>query len=109
SAVETDRTPASRKVLQGAVEISVTIISSRWQPVPIESFASQGSVSRERNVSSSVDPEGLRFSDTQSANSGVIAARLQVTQDVAFRASRSEGFYPPDWQDVGLPVTPFDL
>lgn len=109
SSGEADRVPASRKVLQGALEISVPIITSRWHPVPVESFEIQGSVSRERNVSSSVDPDGLRFSDTQSASSNVIAGRLQVTRDVAFRASWSEGFYPPNWPDVGLPVTPFTL
>jgi outer membrane receptor protein involved in Fe transport len=109
STVQVERTPASRKVLQGALEISIPIISSRWHPLPIESLELQGSVSRERDVSSSVDPDDLRFSNTQSATSKVIAARMQVTQDIAFRASWSEGFYPPNWQDVGFPVTPFTL
>jgi outer membrane receptor protein involved in Fe transport len=35
----------------------------------------------------------------------VIAGRLQVTRDLAFRASHSEGFYPPDWNEVSAPTT----
>jgi len=97
-------TPATRKVLQGAVEISIPIISRLWQPLPIESFELQGSFSREKDRSSSVDPDDLPFSDEQSASSSVIAARLQLTRDVAFRGSYSEGFFPPEWSAVGTPI-----
>ncbi|HEY8509244.1 MAG TPA: TonB-dependent receptor [Steroidobacteraceae bacterium] len=107
--VDSSRTPATRRVVQGGIEISIPIISNQWRPIPIRSLELQGSLSRERHVSSSVNQDDERFSDTKSASSGVIAARMQVTQDVAFRASWSEGFYPPDWQDVGMPVTTFTL
>ena len=109
SSVNASSTPASRKVFQGGLEISIPIISSLWRPVPIESLELQGSISRERHVSSSIDDNGDPFSNTQSANSRVIAVRLQLTQDVAFRSSYSEGFYPPDWDTVGQPVTKITL
>jgi hypothetical protein len=97
-------TPVRRKVLQGAIELSIPIISREWRPVPVESFEIQASYSRENNTSSSVEA-GVPFENRQGASSGVIAARLQLTQDIAFRASYSEGFYPPDWSAVGLPIT----
>lgn len=105
STVDASRTPATRRVLQGGVEISIPVISNLWRPIPIRSLELQGSLSRERHVSSSVNSDDERFTDKKSASSGVIATRMQVTEDVAFRASWSEGFYPPDWNDVGLPVT----
>ena len=104
SVAEMTRTPATRKVLQGALEISIPIISSRWRPLPIEALELQGSISRERHVSSSVNDEDTPFSYRKSASAGVIAMRLQATKDIALRASYSEGFYPPDWHDVGMPV-----
>ncbi len=98
------RTPVRRKVLQGAVELSIPIISRLWRPIPIESFEIQASYSRENNTSSSVSSEGP-FEYKQSATNGVLAGRLQLTRDIAFRASYSEGFYPPDWSAVGLPIS----
>jgi hypothetical protein len=91
-------------VVQGAVEISIPIISREWRPIPIESFEIQASYSRENNTSSSVESD-VPFENKQSASSGVIAGRLQLTKDIAFRASYSEGFYPPDWSAVGLPIS----
>src|SRR5262249_37599814 len=48
---------------------------------------------------------GVPFENKQGASSGVLAGRLQLTQDIAFRGSYSEGFYPPDWSAVGLPIS----
>lgn len=100
---------ATRKIWQGAVELSVPVISSRWRPLPVESLELQGSISTERDTTGGLDSSGVPFSNKQSADSRVIAAKLQITRDVALRASYSEGFYPPEWGDVSLPLTTFML
>ena len=101
---------ATRKIWQGALEISVPVIGGHWRPVPfIEAFELQGSVSHERDTSAGTDANGDPFTNRQSASSSVVAGRLQLTPTLAFRASYSEGFYPPDWSDVSLPTTSFSL
>jgi iron complex outermembrane receptor protein len=104
-----DSTPGSRKIWQGALELTVPVITSKWRPLPVESFEIEASMAKERDTSSSVNSNDEPFSNEQSATSGVLAGRLQVTRDVAFRASYSEGFYPPNWQDVGSPVSSFSI
>ncbi|MBL9206715.1 MAG: TonB-dependent receptor [Opitutaceae bacterium] len=102
-------TTVDRKIWQGAVELSAPVISEKWRPIPIHSLDLQGSVSRERDLSGGVDSNLKPFENKQSATSSVVAAKLQVTRDIAFRASYSEGFYPPEWSDVSLPVTPMTV
>jgi outer membrane receptor protein involved in Fe transport len=102
-------TPATREVWQGALEISVPVISDQWRPLPIKSLELQGSLSSERSVSSSINEQDLPFTFRKSASSGVIATKAQLTPDIALRASYSEGFYPPDWSAVGQPQTSFTI
>lgn len=102
-------TAATRKIWQGALEFSVPVISASWRPIPVESLELQGSLSRERDNTGGVDSNGDPFTNKQSANSSVAAVKLQLTHDIALRASYSEGFYPPEWSDVSLPITQFSL
>ena len=104
-----DSTPGSRKIWQGALELSIPVITSKWRPLPVDSFEIEASVAKENDTSSSINSDGDPFTNKQSATSSVIAGRLQVTRDVAFRASYSEGFFPPDWGDVGAPVSSFSI
>ena len=41
----------------------------------------------------------------------VAAMKLQFTRDIALRASFTEGFYPPDWNDLSdaVPVSPTNV
>jgi iron complex outermembrane receptor protein len=99
----------TRKIWMGALEVSGPIIGPKWRPLPVESFEVQASVSFERaksGVHSSMAPS---FINRQSADSRVLAGKLQITRDVAVRASYSEGFYPPEWGTVSQPVTTFQL
>jgi outer membrane receptor protein involved in Fe transport len=97
-------TVGSRRVWQGALEVSLPVISKKWHPLPVDSFDLQGSFSRENDNTTGL-ASGTPFVNKQSASSSVIAGRLQVTRDIAFRGSYSEGFYPPNWGDVSLPVS----
>lgn len=99
-------TPATRDVWQGAVELSVPVISKDWRPLPIDSLELQGSVSSERSTSSSLNGT-VPFEYRKSASSSVVAAKAQIVKDFALRASYSEGFYPPEWGAVGQPQTSF--
>lgn len=100
---------ASRKIWQGALEFSVPVIGGQWRPVPIDSFEIQGSFSRERDTTAGIDDNDEPFATKQASNSSVIATKLQLTRDIAFRASYSEGFYPPEWSAVSLPTTQFSI
>jgi len=100
---------ATRKIWQGALEFSVPVIGGQWRPVPIESFEIQGSFSRERDTTAGIDDNDEPFANKQASNSSVIATKLQLTRDLALRASYSEGFYPPEWSAVSLPTTQFSL
>lgn len=95
----------ARRVYQGALEFSVPVLGKNWRPLPVDSFEIQGSTSRENNTSTGISSAGLPFVNKKNANSSVIAGKLQVTRDIAFRASYSEGFYPPDWSDVSAPIS----
>jgi outer membrane receptor protein involved in Fe transport len=99
------RRVSSRGVTQGALEVVIPVIGKKWRPVPVQSFEIQGSYSREDNNTSGLTTAGVPFTNKQSSDSSVIAGRLQITRDLAFRASHSEGFYPPDWNEVSAPTT----
>lgn len=99
---------ATRKIWQGALEFSVPVIGGSWRPVPIESLELQGSFSRERDITAGFAADEP-FTNKQASNSSVIATKLQLTRDLALRASFSEGFYPPEWGAVSLPTTQFSL
>jgi iron complex outermembrane recepter protein len=96
-------TESSRNIWQGAVELSLPIISEKWRPIPVEGFEVQGSASQERNTT--MRPGAV--DNKQTGDSSVIAAKLQLTKDIAFRASYSEAFAPPDWGNVLNPASSF--
>jgi len=98
-------THGTRQIWMGAIELSVPVIGPRWRPVPIESFEIQGSIALERDESGMHYPTAPSFVSELSADNSVVAAKLQITRDVALRASYSEGFYPPEWGAVSQAVS----
>lgn len=97
---------SARAIWQGAVEVSIPIIGKTWRPIPVDSFSLQGSASYEANDTSGINPSsGLPFSNKKQSHSNVIAGKLQLTRDVALRASYSEGFFPPNWGNLSAPIT----
>ncbi|MBI2513113.1 MAG: TonB-dependent receptor [Opitutae bacterium] len=101
----------SRSIWQNAVEFSVPVIGPQWRPIRIESFELQGSASYETDTTVSNTSNGL-FSPmryVRHADSEVIAGKIQLTPDVAFRASYSTAFYPPGWSAVTQPQFSFPL
>ena len=86
------------------MEISIPIIDKNWRPIPIESFSLQGSASKEINDTYGT-LGGVTGKTTKKANSSVVAGKLQLTKDVALRASYSEGFFPPTYSQVASPTT----
>ncbi len=92
----------SRNVWQNALEINMPVIGKAWRPIPIQSLELQGSVSYEtdKTTTSTITSSGSLYKYTRNAASEVIAAKLQLTSDLAFRASYSSAFYPPGWGNV---------
>ncbi len=99
---------SKRTTWQSAAEAVVPVISRAWRPIPIEAFDLNLSASHETNDSGGQNQSSQRTFDAASKASStyVIAGKLQLTRDIAFRASFTEGFYPPDWNDVSDLVTP---
>lgn len=89
-----------RNFWQNALELSIPIIGKEWRPIPIESFEIQGSASHETIDTTSNSTSASPISFTRRASSNAIAAKLQATRDIAFRASYSSAFYPPAWASV---------
>lgn len=104
-------TVASRDTWQAAVEVVVPVISPKWRPMPVEALDLNLSASTERfnaaghNQSSQQD---FGFSSKR-GDTYVAAAKLQLTRDIAVRASYSLGVYPPDWNDLSDPIFSFSL
>lgn len=97
-------TDSRRDIQQGAAEISIPVIDKNWRPVPIDSLAIQASTSQEINDTYGL-LGGVRSKTRNRANSNVVATKLQLTRDIAFRASYSEGFFPPTFSQVASPTT----
>lgn len=95
----------ARSVWQNAVELSLPVIGEKWRPLPIQSFDVQASASYETNKTTSNVTGVTPFKYTRNADSMVVAGKLQLTPDIAFRASYSSAFYPPGWGAVS--GTPF--
>lgn len=93
-----------RDIQQAAVEVSIPVIDKDWRPIPIESFSIQASTSEEINDTYGTIG-GVLSKTRKRANSSVIAGKLEITRDVAFRASYSEGFFPPTFGQVASPTT----
>jgi hypothetical protein len=103
---------SKRETRQGAVELAVPVFGRDWHPVPfIQALDVNLSYSAEQNDSSGVNQaSGDPFSFSgETAETYAAALKLQIIPDIALRGSFSEGFYPPDWNDLSDNVTPFDL
>lgn len=99
---------SQRNTWQNAVELAVPVIGKKWHPLPVDAFDLNLSASYESNDTGGRNQSSQRdFSAaSKSSNTYVAAAKIQITPDVAFRGSYSEGFYPPDWNDVSDLVSP---
>jgi iron complex outermembrane receptor protein len=99
---------SKRSTLQTVGELVVPVISKSWRPIPVESLELNLSASHESNDTDGFNQSSQRAFDAASKASTmyVLAGKLQITRDIAFRGSFSEGFYPPDWGDVSDLVTP---
>ncbi len=71
-------------------ELTVPVLGKKWRPLPVDSL--------ELNFSGRHESAN----DSKSANTTAAALKLAVTRDVAFRASRTEGFFPPEQNNLFL-------
>lgn len=71
-------------------ELVVPLVSRLWRPLPVESL--------DLNLSGRYEDAN----DSKSAATYAAAIRLAVTKDVALRASRTEGFFPPEQNNLFL-------
>lgn len=71
-------------------ELIVPVLSKQWRPIPVESL--------DLNFSGRYEDAN----DSKSATTTAAAVRLAVTKDVALRASRTEGFFPPEQSNLFL-------
>jgi outer membrane receptor protein involved in Fe transport len=102
---ESSSNDSTRKTWQGGFEAVIPVFSKKWRPVPVDALDFNFSASWESNKSGGTNASsGLPVNNNVTAHTYVGAVKLQITKDVALRASYSEGFYPPDWDDIGSPV-----
>ena len=71
-------------------ELIVPLIGKKWRPVPVESL--------ELNFSGRYE----ETNDSTAATTGAVAVKLALTRDVTLRASRTEGFFPPEQSSISL-------
>lgn len=71
-------------------ELIVPVLSRKWQPLPVQSLDLNFSGRHES------------ANDSKSSTTSAIAARLAITKDIAFRGSRTEGFFPPEQSNLFL-------
>ncbi|MBL9218077.1 MAG: TonB-dependent receptor plug domain-containing protein [Opitutaceae bacterium] len=71
-------------------ELIVPVLSQQWRPLPVESL--------DLNFSGRYEDAN----DSKSATTIAAAFRLAVTRDVALRFSRTEGFFPPEQNNLFL-------
>jgi iron complex outermembrane recepter protein len=71
-------------------EITVPVLSKKWRPVPIDSL--------DVNLSGRYEATD----DSKASQTFAAAAKLAVTRDIAFRASYTEGFFPPEQNTLHL-------
>jgi hypothetical protein len=99
---------SQRATWQSAAEAVVPILSRAWRPLPVDALELNLSASHEANDTAGQNQSSQRTFEAASKGSStyVVATKLQVTRDLALRASFTEGFYPPDWNDVSDLVNP---
>lgn len=71
-------------------EVTVPLLSPKWRPLPVEALDLNFSARHEA------------ADDSSAAETVAAAVRLAVTKDVAFRASYTEGFFPPEQSNLHL-------
>ncbi len=101
-----------RETLQGAVELVVPIFGKSWQPVPfIQGLDLNLSYSSEKNSTEGVNQSNQQPFEFQgeAAETYVAALKLQIVPDIALRGSFTEGFYPPDWNDLSDTLSPQNI
>ncbi|OAM89214.1 TonB-dependent receptor [Termitidicoccus mucosus] len=102
---ESSSNDSTRKTWQGGFEAVIPVLGAKWRPVPVDALDLNFSASWESNKSGGINASsGLPVSSDVDAHTYVGAVKLQVTKDIALRASYTEGFYPPNWDDIGSPV-----
>lgn len=69
-------------------ELIVPLLSRKWRPIPVEAL--------DLNLSGRYEDAN----DSKSATTTAAAFRLALTKDVALRASRTEGFFPPEQSNL---------
>lgn len=71
-------------------ELIVPVVSRNWRPIPIESL--------DLNFSGRFEDAN----DSKSATTTAAAMKIALTRDISFRASRTEGFFPPEQSNLFL-------
>lgn len=71
-------------------EMTVPVIGKGWRPLPVDSVDLNFSGRHER------------ANDSKSANTGAAALKVAFSRDIALRASRTEGFFPPEQSNLHL-------
>lgn len=105
----TDNTPEyTRTTYAGAVELVAPIIGRDWRPLPVDLV--ELNLSGRYELADSYGEnfnQGPTFDYNKAATTTVVGLKVQVVRDIAFRGSYTEGFYPPDWNEIGQPVAPY--
>lgn len=100
--------PNKRRTFAWAVESVAPVISKKWRPIPIEALDLNAAYRRNTEYSQFISPSsGAYANNTKNSGTSVLSAKLTLVRDVAVRASATKGFYPPDWNDYGDPVSEF--
>ncbi len=100
--------PNKRRTLSWATESVVPVISKKWRPLPVETWDFNFAYRRSSDYSQFISPSnGAYANNTKNSRTSVIATRIALVRDVAVRGSYTRGFYPPDWNDYGDPVSTF--
>lgn len=71
-------------------ELVIPVLSKLWRPLPVESL--------DLNLSGRYEVAN----DSKSSTTTAAAFRLALTKDVALRASRTQGFFPPEQNNLFL-------
>ena len=93
----------ARDIWQTAVEAAIPVISRKWRPLPVQALYFNLSGGYQTDESTGVaDSTGLDYNAIKTSSKTYVAAlKLEVTDDLAFRASYTDAFYPADWNDTG--------
>lgn len=102
--------PNHRTTIGTATELVLPVFNEKWRPrfVPFKSLDLNFSARREVADSDFISPSNGAFAEnSKTGKAYVSAAKLQFSQDLAVRYSRTDGLYVPDWNDFGDPRNTF--